>query len=48
MAAFGDLTLGEGAYEFLNGSINLVGHDGLLPILKKMKDNAPKPLVTPR
>jgi len=29
--------LGEGAYEFINGNINILGHDGLLPILEDAK-----------
>jgi len=38
MAAFDSaFTLGEGAYEFINGSINIQGHDGLLPILEEVK-----------
>ena len=38
MAAFDSVfSLGEGAYEFINGNINILGHDGLLPILEDAK-----------
>ena len=37
-AAFDSVfTLGEGAYQFMEGNINIVGHDGLLPILEDVK-----------
>jgi hypothetical protein len=37
MAAFDQFILEEGAYEFINGQINILGHDGLLPILEEIK-----------
>ncbi|MFA5345560.1 MAG: MBG domain-containing protein, partial [Candidatus Omnitrophota bacterium] len=37
-AAFDSMfTLGEDAYSFMNGKININGHDGLLPILSGIK-----------
>jgi len=37
MAAFDQFNLGEDAYEFINGQVNILGHDGLLPILEEIK-----------
>ena len=38
MSAFDAVfTVGDGAYEFIGDSLNLVGHDGLLPILEDLK-----------
>ncbi|MBI4972611.1 MAG: filamentous hemagglutinin N-terminal domain-containing protein [Candidatus Omnitrophica bacterium] len=34
LSAFGEFILEEGAYEFINGAINIIGHGGLLPFLK--------------
>ncbi|MFA5096081.1 MAG: MBG domain-containing protein, partial [Candidatus Omnitrophota bacterium] len=34
MAAFDQFELTEDDYDFLGGSLNIVGHDGLLPLLK--------------
>ena len=37
MSAFDEFELHEGDYSFLDGAINIIGHDGLLPILEKIK-----------
>jgi len=34
MSAFEQFTLTEGDYSFLDGALNLVGHEGLLPFLR--------------
>jgi hypothetical protein len=34
MSAFEAFILEEGAYEFIDGKINIIGHEGLLPFLK--------------
>ncbi len=34
MSAFDALTLTDDAYRFFGGAIDIVGHDGLLPMLK--------------
>ena len=36
-SAFDAMTIEEGAYEFIGGSINIRGHDGLLPLLEEVK-----------
>lgn len=35
ISAFDALTLGDDAYQFIGGSINILGHDGLLPRLMR-------------
>lgn len=40
-AAFDALAVDENAYQFINGSLNLVGHEGLLPMLDEVKINNP-------
>ena len=37
MGAFDEFILEEGAYEFINGRINILGHDALLPVLEEIK-----------
>ena len=37
MGAFDEFILEEGAYEFIDGTIGIRGHDGLLPILEEVK-----------
>ena len=36
-SAFAALEVSSDAYEFINGTLNLIGHDGLLPILEDAK-----------
>ncbi|MFH0839154.1 MAG: hypothetical protein V1893_03105, partial [Candidatus Omnitrophota bacterium] len=35
VSAFNEITLGEGAYEFLNGVLDIIGHEGLQEQIKK-------------
>ena len=35
MSAFEEFILGEGDYEFIEGAINIIGHDGLLDLLRR-------------
>jgi hypothetical protein len=37
MSVFDEFILEEGAYEFIEGAINILGHEGLLPILEDIK-----------
>jgi len=34
MSVFDQFNLGENAYEFINGKINIIGHKGFLPLIK--------------
>jgi hypothetical protein len=34
--------IGEGAYEFMGDSLNLVGHEGLLPVFEDIKKKSKK------
>jgi hypothetical protein len=36
-SAFEQFNLGEDAYQFIDGELNIVGHDGLLPMLEDIK-----------
>lgn len=43
MAAFdAAMGIGEGAYEFMGDSLNLVGHEGLLPVFEDIKKKSKK------
>jgi hypothetical protein len=44
MTAYDQFILEEGAYEFIERTINIRGHDGLLPILEEIKKKKPPTL----
>jgi hypothetical protein len=35
LSSFNNFIVGGDAYQFLNGAIDIIGHEGLLPLLKK-------------
>ncbi|MCX5692197.1 MAG: filamentous hemagglutinin N-terminal domain-containing protein [Candidatus Omnitrophica bacterium] len=42
MSAFDEFILEDGAYQFMEGGIGILGHDGLLPLLEEIKKRKKK------